>query len=102
MTDSPSTHLLASQVGGHAGVMTSEDGSLLIKPALHRELEFYQALQQDPSFATLRAFAPKFLGVLKLEGQVDPTQAASTEGIVVQPIEAAKAEKDTWILQSYL
>ncbi|KAI6156346.1 hypothetical protein EDD17DRAFT_1626671, partial [Pisolithus thermaeus] len=30
----PPTAPLSSQVGGHAGVQTTEDGSLLLKPAL--------------------------------------------------------------------
>ncbi|KAF9010773.1 hypothetical protein BDQ17DRAFT_1346916 [Cyathus striatus] len=30
---------LANQVGSHAGVLTSEDGSILIKPALPLELQ---------------------------------------------------------------
>ncbi|KAJ2936596.1 hypothetical protein H1R20_g500, partial [Candolleomyces eurysporus] len=67
----PVVQALASQVGGHAGVMTTEDGSLLIKPALKRELEFYQRLQsdKDEAIATLRQFTPKFLGTLTLEGE---------------------------------
>ena len=64
----PHTHALDSQVGGHAGVNVTEDGSLLIKPALHHELEFYQAIQQDPKLAWLREYTPKFFGMLKLEG----------------------------------
>ncbi|KAF9032920.1 hypothetical protein BJ165DRAFT_1417549 [Panaeolus papilionaceus] len=60
---------LATQVGGHAGVMTTEDGSLLIKPAIRSEVDFYQALQQDPALSSLREFTPHFLGTLKLEGQ---------------------------------
>ena len=63
-------HTLESQVGGHAGVMVTEDGSLLIKPALHHELEFYQAIQQDPKLALLRSYTPKFIGMLKLEGKL--------------------------------
>ena len=51
-------------------MMTTEDGSLLIKPALHRELEFYQAMHQDPKLSFLREFTPKFIGVLRLEGQL--------------------------------
>ncbi|KAF9528253.1 hypothetical protein CPB83DRAFT_854709 [Crepidotus variabilis] len=90
--DKPSTQLLASQVGGHAGVMTTEDGSLLIKPALHHELAFYQKLQQDAALASLREYTPKFLGVLKLEGQVDPAQTASNSatGVVLEQIEGQK------------
>jgi hypothetical protein len=64
------TQALESQVGGHAGVMVTEDGSLLIKDALHTELEFYQAIQQDPKLALLRDYTPKFLGMLRLEGEL--------------------------------
>lgn len=63
--------LLASQVGGHAGVSTSEDGSLLFKPALAREVSFYQSLTSDPIFASLRPYIPKFYGTLKFEGKVE-------------------------------
>ncbi len=62
---------LASQVGGHIGVLTTEGGELLIKPALPRELEFYQKLQSDETFAALRPYVPYFIGTLKLEGEVD-------------------------------
>jgi len=69
MSETPSTPTtpthglvaLASQVGGHAGVETTEDGSLIIKPVRHRELQFYQSLQQDPALAALLPFTPKFL-----------------------------------------
>lgn len=87
------THLLESQVGGHAGVRTTEDGSLLIKPALKHELEFYQSLLQNPDLASLRPYTPKFIGTLKLEGVVDPNKPAETEGVVVTPI-PGQAEKD--------
>jgi len=101
MSETPSTsstpihgHVaLASQVGGHAGVETTEDGSLIIKPVLHRELQFYQSLQQDSTLAALLPFTPKFLGTLKLEGTVDPTKPDSTEGIIVQPVADSK---DMW------
>jgi len=65
---------LASQVGGHPGVETTEDGSLLIKPALAREVRFYQTLSSDSTFAALRPFVPKFLGTLKLHGSTEPQQ----------------------------
>ncbi|KIO00853.1 hypothetical protein M404DRAFT_1003556, partial [Pisolithus tinctorius Marx 270] len=41
----PPTVLLSSQVGRHAGVQTTEDGSLLLKPGLPRELAFYQFIR---------------------------------------------------------
>lgn len=62
------TKILASQVGGHAGVSTSEDGSLLIKPALPREVSFYEHLNSNPDFAPLRPYIPKFYGTLSFEG----------------------------------
>ena len=62
---------LISQVGGHAGVSTSEDGSLVIKPALAREVSFYQHLNSNPVFASLRPHIPKFYGTLRLEGTVE-------------------------------
>jgi hypothetical protein len=87
---------LASQVGGHAGVETTEDGSLIIKPVLHRELQFYQSLQQDPALAALLPFTPKFL---KLERTVDPTKPDSTEGIIVHPVADSK---DMWCYLFFL
>ncbi|KAF8162719.1 hypothetical protein B0H34DRAFT_794504 [Crassisporium funariophilum] len=96
--DTPATHVLASQVGGHAGVMTTEDGSLLIKPALHRELEFYQSLQRDPALEALREFTPKFLGTLTLqEAQASPD--APVVGVVVEPIAAQKDKSFRLIYQ---
>lgn len=82
---------LASQVGGHAGVLTTEDGSLIIKPALPLELQFYQSLTTDTGFAALRPFIPKFLGTLKVEGQVDPTADQAAQ-IVVAPVADQKDE----------
>ncbi|KIK17088.1 hypothetical protein PISMIDRAFT_15358 [Pisolithus microcarpus 441] len=69
---------LSSQVGGHAGIQTTEDGSLLLKTALPRELEFYQLIRDgmssdiDVATATasgltlLLSWIPKFLGMLSL------------------------------------
>ena len=62
---------LTSQVGGHAGVSTSEDGSLLIKPALAREVSFYQRLTSDPAFTSLKPYIPRFYGTLRFEGTVE-------------------------------
>ena len=63
--------ILASQVGGHAGVSTSEDGSLLIKPALPREVSFYEHLRSNSVFASLKPYVPKFYGTLRLQGKVE-------------------------------
>ncbi|KAL1746596.1 hypothetical protein HDZ31DRAFT_33762 [Schizophyllum fasciatum] len=85
---------LASQVGGHAGVQTTEDGSLLIKPALPAELAFYQALSEDSPFAPLQRYLPKFLGTLSLAGKVSegedldkmapPPEGADKQSIVLE------------------
>ena len=52
-------------------MLTSEDGSLLIKPALAREVAFYERLNSDPVFAPLRPHIPKFYGTLRIEGKVE-------------------------------
>lgn len=65
------TKVLTSQVGGHAGVSTLEDESLLIKPALPREIAFYEGLISNPALAGLRPYVPKFYGTLRFEGQVE-------------------------------
>ncbi|KAL1753540.1 hypothetical protein FB107DRAFT_250078 [Schizophyllum commune] len=86
---------LASQVGGHAGVQTTEDGSLLIKPALPAELAFYQALSDDSLFAPLRRYLPKFLGTLSLAGKVE--EGEDLEKMGPPP---AGAEKQNLVLEN--
>ncbi len=88
--------LLASQVGGHPGVKTSEDGSILIKPALPVEVHFYQSVGSDPNLEPLRPFIPHFYGTLRLEGQVDPEQnVAGAIAVTKESAEAVnEAEKD--------
>ncbi|KAI4522549.1 SAICAR synthase-like protein [Schizophyllum commune Loenen D] len=86
---------LASQVGGHAGVQTTEDGSLLIKPALPAELAFYQALSDDSPFAPLRRYLPKFLGTLSLAGKVE--EGEDLEKMGPPP---AGAEKQNLVLEN--
>ncbi|KAG7453151.1 SAICAR synthase-like protein [Guyanagaster necrorhizus] len=102
MSSSISTIPLASQVGGHAGVLTSEDGSLLIKPASPPEHQFYQSLNTNPAFDALRPFVPKFLGTLKLEGQVDETNQGLDpgSGIAVKQLPEAH-QKDEWSSMSH-
>ncbi|KAF9228918.1 SAICAR synthase-like protein [Gyrodon lividus] len=75
-TLAPSTPL-SQQVGGHAGVQTTEDESLLLKPALPREIAFYQLVRDITDTSTglhlLKEWIPKFFGVLSLEGKLaDP------------------------------
>ncbi|WWC91454.1 uncharacterized protein L201_006400 [Kwoniella dendrophila CBS 6074] len=64
---------LANQVAGHGGVMSDASGSLVIKPALPREIAFYQTLnsssREDP-IRKLKPFVSKFYGTLRLEGQL--------------------------------
>ncbi|EDR10794.1 uncharacterized protein LACBIDRAFT_315595 [Laccaria bicolor S238N-H82] len=79
------TRTLNSQVGGHAGVLTTEDGSLLIKAALPRELEIYQKLQYDPALEALRPFTADFLGTLELEGEVDQSNPITPNENVTYP-----------------
>ncbi|KIJ63405.1 hypothetical protein HYDPIDRAFT_92519 [Hydnomerulius pinastri MD-312] len=76
-TLSPTT-ALSQQVGGHKGVQTTEDNTLLLKPALPREVAFYQLVRDTTDTSTnlhlLREWIPKFLGVLNLEGRIaDPS-----------------------------
>lgn len=76
-----SIHPLTSQVGGHKGIQTSDDGALLIKPALPHELQFYQDSLADPALAPLRQWIPTYLGTLRLEGQMTADGLANVEGI---------------------
>ncbi|KAI6009624.1 hypothetical protein F5J12DRAFT_44518 [Pisolithus orientalis] len=71
----PPTAPLSSQVGGHAGVQTTEDGSLLFKPVFSRELEFVRDGLSPDIAATIAVasglkplppWIPKFLGLLSL------------------------------------
>ncbi|KAI9466966.1 hypothetical protein BJY52DRAFT_1235592 [Lactarius psammicola] len=74
-------HPLTSQVGGHTGIQTTDDGALLIKPALPHELQFYQDSLTDPALAPLRQWVPNYLGTLRLEGQSTADGLANVEGI---------------------
>jgi hypothetical protein len=90
-------HPLDSQVGGHPGIGTSENG-LFIKPAAPAELAFYQRLQQDSNLEDLRDFTPTFLGTLKLMGKVDEASSAMSESIVVESV-ASNEEKDESLIR---
>lgn len=85
---------LTSQVGGHPGIMTSEDGSLVIKPAMPVEVSFYQTALSDPAFTPLLPYIPNFYGTLRLEGALD--HAKSTGGTVVLADNSADAIKDEY------
>ncbi|KAK8870115.1 hypothetical protein IAR55_000685 [Kwoniella newhampshirensis] len=74
---------LSNQVAGHAGVLSDSSGSLVIKPALAREIAFYQMLGSVSSHSplgALRRFTPKFLGTLRLEGQMVAGGGVDTTG----------------------
>ena len=64
------TRALSTQVGGHEGVLTSDDDSLVIKPTLPLEIAFYQTINTEAAFALLRPFMPNFIGTLRLEGEL--------------------------------
>jgi len=83
---------LSPQVGGHAGVLRSGDGSLVFKPALPLEIEFYQHMSATTSLNRLQGYIPRFFGTLKLEGVLRTTSTADdTKNSVLQvvPIEDA-------------
>ncbi|KAK0229093.1 SAICAR synthase-like protein [Armillaria nabsnona] len=101
MSSSLNTIPLASQVGGHAGVLTNEDGSLLIKPALPLEHQFYQILNSNPAFEPLRPFVPKFIGTLKLQGELDETNQGlePSSGIAVKQLPEGH-QKESLVLEN--
>lgn len=94
---SSQTHLpLTTQVGGHPGVLTTEDGVLLIKRALPREVAFYQSVSSDPALAQLYNFIPEFYGTLKLEGRLEHGTSI-TDPNAIKPVEdAPESEKDEY------
>jgi 1D-myo-inositol-tetrakisphosphate 5-kinase/inositol-polyphosphate multikinase len=86
---------LPSQVGGHSGVLATEDEAMVIKPALPLELEFYQTHILDAALEPLRPFLPRFYGSLKLEGMIDESVP---DALVVKPIDGIKdAHRDEYI-----
>jgi 1D-myo-inositol-tetrakisphosphate 5-kinase/inositol-polyphosphate multikinase len=94
----PSPAPLTSQVGGHPGVLVSEDEALVIKPALPLELEFYQTHISDVAFEPLRPFLPIFYGTLKLEGKVDESVH---DTLVVKPLDDVQgAHKESLVLEN--
>ncbi|BEJ13654.1 hypothetical protein CspHIS471_0308280 [Cutaneotrichosporon sp. HIS471] len=86
---------MANQVAGHAGVMVDESGSLVIKPALPREIAFYQLAQSSPRTAPisgLKPFLPKFYGTLALTGQL--------QGNDITPVPGAKDIPESIVLEN--
>lgn len=82
--------------------MTTEGGSLLIKPALPAEVAFYQTVLNNEEFASLREYVPQFMGTLRLEGQIDPAQ--SEQGAIAVTADSADAmkedERDSIVLEN--
>jgi len=81
---------LASQVGGHPGILTSKDGSQLYKPALGREVNFYRSLKSDPVFVSLAPYIPEFCGVLRSQGVLEDGNLEIARG-------APKEDKDKYL-----
>ncbi|KDQ18560.1 hypothetical protein BOTBODRAFT_171381 [Botryobasidium botryosum FD-172 SS1] len=63
---------LATQVGSHLNIRSIADGSLIVKSCLAGEKDFYTLLTPSEHFARLRPFIPRFLGVLRSKGSVEP------------------------------
>lgn len=83
---------LITQVGGHPGISMTEDGSLVIKPALPSEVAFYQLLATDPRLEGLIPYVPAFYGTLKLEGRVD-NEAAGLDLNAIKPVEGVPEDE---------
>ncbi|KAK4687575.1 hypothetical protein P7C73_g2546, partial [Tremellales sp. Uapishka_1] len=80
---------LANQVAGHQNVLSDESGSLVIKPALAREIAFYQLLNSAPrssQLARLKPFVPQFYGTLRLEGQMEGGTMTAIAGEVPESV----------------
>lgn len=94
---------LKHQVAGHVGgLLTTDDGSLIIKSALPLELDFYQNHATTAEFEPLRPFLPQFFGTLRLEGEHDTTQPGT---LAVKPLPegfAQERDKSTNLCQSRL
>jgi 1D-myo-inositol-tetrakisphosphate 5-kinase/inositol-polyphosphate multikinase len=78
-------------------VLTSEDGSIVFKPALPLELEFYQTHVSNPVFEPLRPFLPTFLGTLKLQGKIDESDH---ENLAVKLLDEAQGTKESLVLEN--
>lgn len=75
------------QVGGHAGVMTVEDGSMIIKDSLPKERAFYALLGTHEDLAPLRDYVPEYMGQMKLTGVSEGVEAGHE---VLQEIASGK------------
>ncbi|KIO24087.1 hypothetical protein M407DRAFT_244581 [Tulasnella calospora MUT 4182] len=75
------------QVGGHAGVMTVEDGSMIIKDSLPKERAFYALLGTHEALAPLRDYVPEYMGQIKLTGVTEGVEVGHE---VLQEIASGK------------
>ena len=72
-----------AQVAGHASnVRASASGSVIVKPTLRREIDFYETLAHSLHPELLNTWTPKFYGTLRLEGKLD---SPAVELSVVDP-----------------
>jgi 1D-myo-inositol-tetrakisphosphate 5-kinase/inositol-polyphosphate multikinase len=90
---------LEYQMGGHKGVLSSTDGSVVIKPCLPQETEFYNAAFADPQLENLRTIMPTFYGTLRLQGRVDLDASGAVSGDI-KPLEQDVEEKDKPIIMA--
>lgn len=70
---------------GHAGISTSADGSLLIKPCTTSEIAFYEAARQHPNF---QAHMPVYMGSLTLNDSPE-------EQVAVGILRGAQTRRDS-------
>ncbi|KAK1621926.1 inositol polyphosphate kinase [Colletotrichum phormii] len=78
-------------VAGHAGTMTTADGTMFIKPCTQAELDFYQSAYSDPAHSDFKELMPEFWGTLSL---VDPFELSSVEDGVPGPVASPEAKKE--------
>ncbi|CCX32464.1 Similar to Inositol polyphosphate multikinase; acc. no. P07250 [Pyronema omphalodes CBS 100304] len=67
---------------GHAGVLTDESGSLLIKPCTSAEASFYDSCLGHPSFAS---WMPKYIGTVTLNNPETSIPIPSTANTGSKP-----------------
>lgn len=90
----PRSHFssLSGQVGGHPGVLASDDEAVIVKPALPAEAAFYtQIAEGHPALAKLRPFVPSYYGMLQLAGSAPPEGIDA--GLLAPPTNIPDAEK---------
>lgn len=82
----PSTAIPFSHTAaGHAGISTSADGTLLIKPCTPAEISFYEAARHHPNF---QAHMPVYMGSLTLNDSPEEQVAADV-------LRAAQTRRDS-------